>query len=284
VSAAGIAIAPDVLRRQVERLRELPTLPAIVTRIAATLDQPDADLADAAALIETDQVLTARLLRLANSAFYGVSGQIGSVAKALTLLGTTITRSLLYSTSALDLHIDLRGFWEHSIGTAVAAGALAKHLRLPKPEEVSGAGLLHDLGKVVLCKQAPDVFAAALADASSGDHGFGESERRLIGVDHTEVAAWLLERWRIPRRLLEPVVHHHHPERATTARMETAVVHVANTLVRASGFGFGGDARIPPISAAAWQLLGLGRADLDRVIATFEIDLERALEATQSDV
>jgi putative nucleotidyltransferase with HDIG domain len=268
------------LRREVERLRELPTLPAVVRRIAQALDRPDADLGEVAGLIESDQVLTAHLLRLANSAFYGVSGQIGSVSRALTILGTAITRSLLYGVSVLDLRIDLAGFWEHSIGTAVASGALAKHLRLRLPEEVSGAGLLHDLGKVVLYKQAPEAFGAVLARAAAEHLRFGEAEHALLGVDHTEVAAWLLARWRFPARVLEPVVYHHAPERARTARVETAVVHVANTLVRAYGYGFGGDRRIPAISPVAWTLLGLRASALDAVIAAFEDDLRAAHEST----
>src|SRR5581483_1845561 len=226
------AADPRTIRREVERLRELPTLPIVVQRVADTLANPEADLAEAAALIETDQVLTAQLLRLANSAFYGLSGRIGSVTQALTVLGTTVTRSLLYSTSVLDLRINLTGFWEHSIGTAVAAGALAKRLGLKAPEEVSSAGLL--------------------------------------------------PRWRFPMRVQEPVVHHHAPERARSAPVETAVVHVANTLVRAYGYGFGGDTCVPPVSAAAWRLLGLGPDALDALLEDFEADLYAAVETSRA--
>jgi len=224
-------------------------------------------------------VLTAHLLRVANSAFYGLSGTIASVGQALTVLGTTVARSLVYSTAVLDLHIDLRGFWEHSVGTAVAAGTLARHLGLPHPEEVSGAGLLHDLGKVVLYRQAPEAFAAVLDRAAAEGTRFAEAERALLGVDHAEIAGWLLGRWRVPSRIVEPVVFHHAPEQARTAPLETAVVHVANTLVRAYGYGFGGDRRIPAIAPAAWDRLGLNARDLDRVVAAFEAELMRACEA-----
>jgi putative nucleotidyltransferase with HDIG domain len=278
VTAGPAPRAPGTIRRDVERLRELPTLPAVVRRIAESLERPNVNLSEVAGLIESDQVLTAHLLRLANSAFYGVSGEIASVARALTVLGTAITRSLLYGVSVLDLHIDLAGFWEHSIGTALAAGALAKHLRLRAPEEVSGAGLLHDLGKVVLYKQAPETFAAVLERAAAEGLRFAEAERALLDVDHAEVASWLLARWRFPARVLEPVVHHHAPERAAGARVETAVVHVANTLVRAYGYGFGGDRRIPAIAPSAWRLLGLSASALDRVIAAFDEDLRAAHE------
>src|SRR5262249_36515574 len=114
----------EAIRRRVDRLRELPTLPVIVQRVVEVLDRADGGHAEAAALIETDQVLTAHLLRVANSAFYGLSGKIASVGHALTVLGTTVARSLVYSTAVLDLRIELRGFWEHSVGTAVAAGTL----------------------------------------------------------------------------------------------------------------------------------------------------------------
>lgn len=269
------------VRRAVERLRDLPTLPAVVERVGQVLERPDADLAEAAAIIETDQVLTAQLLRLANSAFYGVSGRIGSVTQALTVLGTTLARSLLYGTSVLDLRINLTGFWEHAIGVAVASGVLAKRLRLPKPEEVSGAGLLHDLGKVVLYKQAPEAFGAVLATAAAEGVPFGVAERRLLGLDHTEVASWLLTRWKFPARVVEPVVCHHAPERARGARAEAAVVHVANALVRAYGYGFGGDAGVPAIAEAAWTQLGLGAPELDAALAEFERDLDAALHGAR---
>ncbi len=272
------------IRRQVERLRDLPTLPNVIERIVDALDRPDVDLGWVAGLIETDQVLTAQLLRLANSAFYGLSGQIGTVSQALTVLGTTVSRGLVFSTSVLDLHIDLAGFWEHSIGTAVAAGAIAKHLGLQRPEEVSGAGLLHDLGKVVLYKQAPEAFAAVLARARDERIPFRDAERALLGVDHAEVASWLLTRWRFPVRVVEPVVHHHHPEMSRAVPVETAVVHVANTVVRAYGYGFGGDRRVPPIAPAAWRRLGLAPSDLDRIIDVFEADLAQAHDASPEKV
>ncbi len=269
-------MSDGVSRRDVERLRELPTLPGVAQRVAAALDRPDASLAEAAALIETDQVLTAHLLRLANSAFYGLSGRIASVVQALTVLGTTVARSLVYSTSVLDLDIGMRGFWEHSVGTAVAAGALARRLGVAHPEEVSGAGLLHDLGKVVLHKQAPAAFVEIVTRARTDGTRFRDVERAVLGVDHAEVAGWLLARWRVPQRILEPVVFHHEPELAAVARVETAIVHVANTLVRAYGYGFGGDRRVPAISPSAWRLLGLQTSDVERVVATFEDDLVRA--------
>jgi len=264
------------LRRLVAQVRDLPALPGLAARIVAVLEREDADLAEAAALIETDQVLAAQVLRVANSAFYGLSGRIASVEQALTVLGTTVSRSLVYATSMLDLRIGRRGFWEHAVGTAVMAGALARWRRLDRPEEISAAGLLHDLGKVVLFRQAPELFEAVLDDARQQRRAFRESERALLGTDHAEIASWLVGRWRLPPRLHDAVVYHHEPERSRAAPLETAVVHVANSLVRGYGYGYGGDDLVPSPTATAWARLGLERRDIHAVLDAFERDIAAA--------
>lgn len=267
---------PAYLRRAATRIRDLPALPGLAARVVAVLERPDGDLAEAAALVETDQGLAAQVLRVANSAFYGLSGRIATVQQALTVLGTVVSRSLVYATTVFDLRIGHRGFWEHAVGAAVMAGAIARHLRLEKPEELSAAGLLHDLGKVVLCRQAPDAFAAVLEHAQVNRCAFRDSERALLGTDHAEIAAWLVARWHLPSRLADAVVGHHDPEGSRVAPVETAVVHVADVLVRAYGYGFGGDHLVPTPDPAAWRLVGLDRRALHAVFDAFERDLAAA--------
>lgn len=268
--------SPAHLRRAASRVRDLPALPGLAARVVAVLERPDGDLAEAAALIETDQALAAQVLRVANSAFYGLSGRIGTVRHALTVLGTVVSRSLVYATTVFDLRIGHRGFWEHAVGVAVMAGAIARHLRLDRPEEVSAAALLHDLGKVVLYRLAPDAFEAVLAHAHVHRCAFRDSERALLGTDHAEIASWLVDRWRLPPRLAEPVVRHHHPTESRGAPTETAVVHLADVLVRAYGYGFAGDEFVPTPAPAAWRLVGLDRRGLDAVFDAFEGDLAAA--------
>jgi HD-like signal output (HDOD) protein len=268
----------DDLRRRVARLKTVPTLPKLLERVVAALEDPLVDFSGVAELIEIDQALTAQIVRLANSAFYGVQGSVANVSQALVTLGAVVTRSVVLSTSVLDLRaVPLRGFWEHSLGCAVAAGALAKVTAAAPPEEMSAAGLLHDLGKVVLCKEMPDVFAHVLARAAHEGRSFRAVEHEVLGVDHGAIAEWLVERWRFPACLAEPIVHHHAPGRARVARTETAIVHVANVVVRGLGFGFGGDALVPAIDAHAWDLLHLTPDRLDQVLEHFDADLDRAL-------
>jgi HD-like signal output (HDOD) protein len=270
--------APAAFRDRVVRLKAVPTLPRVVQRVVAALEDQEIDFANVADLIESDQALTSQVLRLANSAFYGSQGRVGRVSQALLVLGAVVTRSVLLSTSVLDLrNVKLRGFWEHSLGCAVAAGAIAKATGLAQPEEVSAAGLLHDLGKVILGTELPDVFERVVETAAADGMAFRDAERRLLGVDHGEVASWLVERWRFPAVLAEPIAFHHRPEAARVAKVETAIVHVANTLVRALGYGSGGDATVPAIDPAAWARLGLDAGALDRILALFDADLDHAL-------
>lgn len=270
--------SPEALRRQVARLRSVPTLPRMLERIVSALEDQDVDFDGVAELVEVDQALTSQILRLANSAFYSSSGRVSRVSHALVVLGAVVSRSVLLSSGVLDLHrVPLRGFWEHSLGCGVAAGALAKTLGRGQPEEVSAAGLLHDLGKVVVGKELPDVLAWMVARARGERRAFRDVEREVLDADHGEIGSWLVTRWRFPAVLAEPIAFHHTPRQATVARDETAIVHVANSLVRGLGYGDGGDRLVPPIDGEVWARLGLGSERLDAVLAGYDADLERAL-------
>jgi HD-like signal output (HDOD) protein len=278
IASPGAPPAGDVLRARIARLKNLPTLPRLLDRVVVALEDPDVDFVRVAELIETDQSLSSQILRLANSAFYGLQGSVTSVSRALIVLGSVVTRSLVLTTGVFDLRSSrLRGFWEHSLGCAVAAGAIAKVTGRVPPEVATGAGLMHDLGKVIVQHQLPEAFEEIAARAAAEERRFAEVERDALGVDHCEIASWLLAKWSFPPSLSEPIVLHHAPSRARAAPDETAIVHVANTLVRALDFGCGGDPHIPDIEPAAWRRLELSEAALARVLDLFDSDLDHAL-------
>lgn len=275
---AGESPSPEELRRAVARLKAVPTLPKLLQRIVVAVDDPDVSVDHIAELIEIDQVLSSQLLRLANSAFYGAQGSVSGVKSALVLLGSVVTRCVILATSVLDLrHIRLLGFWEHALGTAVAASAIATTTGRGRAEEVMTAGLLHDLGKVMFCKELPDLFALAVARAQAERRSLREVELELLGVDHAEIGGWLADQWSFPAVLAEPIRYHHEPGAAVQAIDETAIVHVANTLIRGTGYGSGGDSKIPPIDPEAWARLGLDAATLDTIFDRFQVGLDHAL-------
>jgi putative nucleotidyltransferase with HDIG domain len=267
-----------VLHARIARLRCVPTLPRLFERVVAALEDPEVEFDNVAQLIEVDQALTSYVLRVANSAFYSGSASVARVSDALLMLGSVVTRSIVLSASIFDPQaVRLRGFFEHSVGCAAAAGALCEVTKRGNPEELAAAGLLHDIGKVVLYKELPDVFEEIVRRAMGEDRSFRAVEHEVLGTDHAEIAGWLMERWRFPPVLAEPIVFHHAPSRARVAHDETAIVHVANVLVRALAYGCGGDARIGTIDPAAWTRLALTPAMLDRALDGFEAHLDRAL-------
>lgn len=270
-------LRPEELRQRVNRLKNLPTLPLLKQRIVAALEDPEIDFESVAQLIEVDQSLTSQILRMANSAFYGVQGSISSVTQALVMLGGAVSRSLVLSSTVFDLeHVPLRGFWEHSLGCAVAAGAISKVTGRGVPEEVTAAGLMHDLGVVVLFSEFPEAFEHIVERARTENRPVGEVELEVLGLEHGELGC-LAKKWNFPPCLAEPIMYHHTPEKASAAIDEVAMVHVANSLVHGLGYGTGCDSRVPAINYEAWQRLDLTPEVMDRVLETFAADLDHAL-------
>jgi putative nucleotidyltransferase with HDIG domain len=277
-------MTPNALKAKIERITTLPTLPEIVTKIAAMVDSPQTSVADVGRVIAKDQVLSARVLKLVNSAFYGFQGRVSSVTHAMVLLGFNVVKGLVLSASVFDLFqrdgrddLDRRRLWDHSIGTARIAGILAQKVTLQEPEEAVVAGLLHDLGKIVLCAHLPEEFASIVKLARRKNLLMSEAELEVLGVTHADVGRWLLERWKLPGRLVEPVALHHAPHLAREAPLTTAIVHLANILCAAVGIGDSGDQRMAPLSVAAWNLLGISMEQVEETVD--ELDEREVLTA-----
>ncbi|MBU2550692.1 MAG: HDOD domain-containing protein [Proteobacteria bacterium] len=259
------------VKKKVKRIKNLPTLPGIVQKISRMVENPDTSSADVGRLISQDQVISARVLRMANSAFFGFSRRISSITQALVVLGFDVVKGLVLTTSVFDMmKKGMVGLWEHSVGCAAASGVIAARLGRPDAEEVLVAGLLHDLGKVVLNLQLPEESARVQEVAAAKGITFYEAENKVLDFNHGDVGLWLAEHWNLPDALAEPMRYHHRPELARNAVQQTAIVHLANIVVRAMGFGFSGDRLVPPLSPRAWEELGLSTDDFDGILAEVE--------------
>ncbi|MEE2789054.1 MAG: HDOD domain-containing protein [Myxococcota bacterium] len=275
-------IGKRMLKRRVDALKSLPTFPESIMRINEVLLRGDGhqSLEQIARVIEADPVVTARTLRLVNSAFYGVSGAIASVYDALLMLGLDVVRGIILSTTAMELasgQSGIRGLWEHSYGCAVAATALGRELGLPRVEELSAAALMHDLGKLVFASQLGREYDEVVAHAVRHDECIRDVEEKMLGVSHDLIGEWLVTRWRFPLALAEPIALHHTPEKAKRYPEACAVVHVADILVRGYGFGFAGDHIMPELSTKAWKRLRLNGKTLNAVIRRMHDDLQVAM-------
>lgn len=251
------------LRLAVENSSNLPTLPTIVQKIIEMVDSSETTGRQLGAELSKDQVLSAKVLKLVNSGFYGFSEPITAISHAVTMLGFDTVKSLVLSSSVLDLMDQaLPGLWDHSLACARTCNIIAVHLELPDAEEVSTIGLLHDLGKVILYQSMETEFQQVRRRVDKLDMLFCEAEEIVLGANHGEIGGWLLEKWTLPANLVAPIIDHHdfRPNRDHAAR--TALLHLADILCRAEGFGNGGDRKIPRLQASALEVLELTMEDV----------------------
>jgi putative nucleotidyltransferase with HDIG domain len=249
----------------------------IVDRVTELIEHPSTTARDIEAVVETDQALTAKLLCLVNSSFYGFSQRVKTVSRAVGVIGFEALRNLVFTTSVISLFKSEASdtfrpteFWNHSIGTALAAKEIARRLGERQVEEFFVAGLVHDIGKLVHHEYLTESFLRAGALAAQQDILLLEAEREALHFTHDETGGLLLDHWRLPERLTAMVRYHHTPGRAPEYVREAAAVHLADILCRAKGLGSGGDNKIPLLDRRAWDCLGLAVGDLEHIMARME--------------
>ncbi len=266
-------MTPDELHTKIVGLSSLPTLPSVVKHISRMVEEKHSNAASMGDIIAKDQVLSARILRLVNSPVYGFPGRISSITHALVLLGFNVVKGLVIGTSVFDSFGNHAvGLWEHSLGCAIVSRRLGRELNMSDAEEIMVAGLLHDLGKVVLSHVEPELFGRALEIAIERHCPIAEAERDVFGVDHACVAGWIAEEWHLPPRLSDALMYHHQPELAKHGRQVTAVVHLADILARGLEMGSPGDPTMPPLQHETFQGLGLSFEQIDRVLEQAELE------------
>lgn len=258
------------VKRKLRKLEGLPTLPPIVQKLNQMIEDERTSLNQIAELIEKDQVITTKVLRLANSAFYGFPRKISTVQQAMMLLGVNVLKILIMTSSIFEIvHREDVGLWEHSVGVAACAKILAEHLDIKDSQEIATAGLLHDLGKVVEKVAFREDYEVILRLISEGVEPL-EAERKVLGIDHAEIGAFLMAQWNIPERLIEAVLAHHNFDLTKKYRKESALLHLADFLVHARGYGETFHKRVPPLNGSALKVLKITLPEIKEVLFRLE--------------
>ena len=278
------------------KVRNVPSMPSVVIKLRQYLSDPDVSFDELAKVIEYDPGLTANLLQLANSAYFGWSGKIKTVKDAITRLGTNRIFQMVLCMSVAPLvrkpvkgyDMESNGLWKHSIAVAICAEQLARSLRIPNSEEAFTAGLLHDMGKILLGTFV-EVDDKPIKDLVKTESlSFNEAERRILGIDHAEAAAELLQYWKLPENVVAAARWHHNPEEADEKfRGIVDLVHVADILCIRMGWGIGTDGPLYCLNEEAEERLGIDSSVEDEVtdkVGAAIDDLKSILHTTPEPV
>jgi putative nucleotidyltransferase with HDIG domain len=271
----------------VKDIRGLVTLPHVYIEIGRLIDDPRSSVADIARAVSQDPSFTLRLLRVANSALYQFPSAVESVTKAVSIIGTAQIRNLALSMSVASSFeglpnelVSMQNFWRHSLLCALTARQLAKLIGGCDPDALFTAGLLHDIGELIIFNRLPAQAKQALLLVldSAEEIQVHQAEQQVMGFDHSEVGGALAKEWNLPGLLEECIAHHHDLASCQRHRRETALIHLANTLAVMAELDTIDPLDVQPIDAAAWEITGLTQDCIEPVVRETQaaiIEVER---------
>lgn len=262
----------DLKKRIIKRINDLPPMPKVLFKARKVLSDPNSSFKDISNIIETDQAIAAKILKVANSAYYGLSGMVSSIHQASVVLGyQTLEQVITMVSSTSLLGKQLRGYglnagvlWKHSLATALASRMIAKKRAPAVENDAFSVGLIHDAGKLALDShifKKRDEIDRFMRDQSTS---FLEAERRIMGFDHTEIAFDLCQKWKLPENHAAAMRYHHTPEEANGNQL-AHIVHLANHIAEQAGFGGGPGFDNQPINDASMKTLRLKPEDLEEM-------------------
>ena len=262
-------------RDLVETLKTLGTLPTVYSKVNELVNDPNCPAAKLGDCISNDQAITSMILRLVNSALYGYPTYIDTVTKAVTIVGFKQTRDLVLASSVIDMFgkdgdaggIDYRGFWKHSIATAVCSKIIASHMKKCDQEAMFTAGLLHDIGRLISFEMSDKLPIQDLLDqAKDTETLLYKNERKMLGFTHMDLAEALFCKWNLPPLLKEAAVYHHVPALAPRFKLEASCIHISDAITHSLRMGSSGDQYVPEISEEAWANLEIPISKLPGII------------------
>jgi HD-like signal output (HDOD) protein len=267
---AGKTIKGEALKSKILRtVKELPPMPQTIFKAREILGDPKSNAQEVARILQTDQAIAAKVLKMANSAYYGLMGKVSSIQHAAVVLGyKTLAEIVTMAGGSAVLGNTLEGYdlaagdlWRHSLGVAFGSKIIASRRHPALANDAFAAGLIHDVGKLVLdpyVKERKEAFQTFMA---GGQRPFLLAEKEILGFDHGEIAFELCKAWNVPQALLSAIRYHHAPEKGNENDL-TAMVHAADVIAMMSGIGVGMDGLLYEMDNKSMQVLGLQEADI----------------------
>lgn len=277
---------PLTLDELLTDVASVPSLPLLYSRLDETINHPRSSIADIAKVLSEDQGLAARILKLANSPLFGYFSKIDTITQAVTIIGIQQVRDLALAISVMGLFsglpedlITMECFWRHSICSALAARVLATSQRESNLERFFVAGVLHDIGRLVLFIRMPNLCREILATAQQEHRCLYEIEQAQFGYNHADVGGALLRQWKLPIRVAEPVEFHHRCNQSGQFPRESAILHCADLLAHALTVSGSGENIVPPLIVGSWERMGISPFQLPQIISQIDSQLDEITSA-----
>lgn len=245
---------------------KIVTLPEVCHKVTALIEDPDSSIDDIGNIISQDPGLTIKILKISNSAMYGFMTEVDTVSRAIALLGTRQIRDLVLATSAFETFkgisnslVTMEDFWYHSILCGLAANELTKLCGLRNGDGLFVAGLLHDIGQLILFNRMPEQSQDAILMSMEGpdEYQMFEAEQALMGFNHMDVGMKLADSWQLPDYIKYSIGYHHHPSQSPDFKQQVSIIHISNTIAVLAELNSDDPDFAPAVDDFAWQQTGL---------------------------
>jgi len=273
----------SAIQELVKEIKNLKPIPAVINQILEIVDQPDSSMGQIAEIIQYDPAITASVLRTCNSAFFGLKNPAESIKDAVSFLGIDqIIEIALMKSGAEVLSGKQEGYglhegamWKYSVSSALIAKQIAQKLSLKNINTIFTAALLKDIGKTVLDRFVMDSFEKISALVMNENLSFREAEKKIIGVDHTELGGMIAKMWKFSPRMVKIIRHHHLTDASMVKDKEIAVVYLADCICMMIGIGVGSDGLEYRFNDQSMKELGIKADDISKFIAEFAINMQK---------
>ena len=276
----------NLLKQILQEVNEMPPLPAVVLKVIQMTKDPNVSASELNKIISMDQSLTANILKLCNSAYYGLPRVISSVTQAIMYLGFHTVRNLVMTTTLHDIYdsetegygYGKGGLWRHSIACALGSQILCKKYRPGLNDTAFTAGLLHDVGKLLINKFSSNTYDSLVEVSHNNNLSLVEAEQELFGCDHAEVGAKVADTWNFPQELVQAIGFHHAPDKSQGKQLLTILVHIANVASQDSRISLIENPIVEEISDFAAKTINFSNAEMEDLI----INLEQAMKDAEN--
>ena len=271
----------------VKKAKNLPALPQVTTKLLEVFDDLKSQAKDVGKIIEGDQTLASQILKQVNSPFYGFSGRISSLKHAVVIMGFNAVKNLAIGFSIGKMSrngtvsvLDMEKFWEHSLGVGVGARSIGKEIEYPCPEELLAAGLLHDIGKIILSDRFPEEYRKVLEEVEESVEEIYQSENKVFGTSHAEIGEWFTRENRFPPVLRACVKNHHTPSEQSSGEAVKAVktIYVADQLCKVERIGWSDKNKNHEKIECVCKEIGLTDEAREKVIENLRSEVDEAKE------